>query len=72
MSTWEKAIAETRAMQQDDFRDKYVTVDGSGVYKCVGQNFYMRMVTLETPFGNIEVAVERVEIAKFNDEGWRY
>lgn len=63
MNVWEKAIVEARAMQQSDYRDKYVTVDGSGVYKCVGQNFYTREVTLETPFGRVEVSVGRVDIA---------
>lgn len=62
MEDWSQAIAETRAMQQADYRGKYVTVDGSGVYKCVGQNFYTREVTLETPFGRVEISVGRVEI----------
>ncbi|MEK5178459.1 hypothetical protein [Paenibacillus odorifer] len=63
MDLWAKAIAEAREMLQADYRDKYVAVDGSGVYKCVGQNFYTREVTLETPFGRVEVSVGRVKIA---------
>jgi hypothetical protein len=69
MDMWEKAIAEARAMQQSDYRDKYVTVDGSGVYKCVGQNFYAREVTVETPFGLVEVSVVRVEVAPYFNGG---
>lgn len=71
MDAWEKAIAGVRAMQQDDFRDKYVTVDGSGVYKCVGQNFYMREVSVETPFGNVAVSVGRVEVSPYFNGGVR-
>lgn len=63
MGDWAKALAEVREMLQSDYRDKYVTVDGSGVYKCVGQNFYTRQVTLETLFGRVEVSVGRVETA---------
>ncbi|WP_342480467.1 hypothetical protein NST07_25980 [Paenibacillus sp. FSL L8-0340] len=69
MSDWEKAIAEARAMQQRDYRDKYVTVDGSGVYKCVGQNFYTREVSVETPFGNVAVSVGRVAVAPYFNGG---